>query len=575
MKGFNDSLMSEKILAGIIAGFNTPDAEVLIASTKALRDSLQFAGSIFERQDTVTFFIDKLMAISQLNNEDVQQGAFNCLAEAVRVWYERITGSLKVIYDGTLKGIQSGNTTIVVAATEVWNSLAREEISRKSQSNEEGKQLMNSKVYNALIEQAYSQLSPFILSNLVKLDSDEGDEGGLSASDASFRCLCSFAELVGDPAFENYGRLFESSLNDPTPAARIAGLFALQAALECGTKKRIIEFLYSKLDAFLGLLEDSSNKVRIQMLRVLLRVAELHFELFFENTVAINFFPKVASYIAGPPTMSLEVSRILLALGENFSIYEGKGETAFRGHISNIINTLLQNIYREDLANQPYNIDVSFKALNSYVSSGLEPAMIQELLLLLLDRFKQALHVGGARGLQFQDGLLVSIQYCLLKYPSEKFSLETGKEIFNLITAIWTSLKTVTSEGLYVIGALSYACEANFTQFMPGFWEFLTFAMNKLDEPDLLKAALSCLIDIPRNIGESFKPYMDQILPYLLTLVENPALSVEIKFSIFILLGDIALAVKAHFGVYLPRVLVVFDQAFDFIINSSCVLFPL
>lgn len=67
-----DSMMCEKILAGIIAGFNTPDAEVLQTSTKALRDSLHFAGPIFDRQETVTFFVEKLLAIAQLNNENVQ-----------------------------------------------------------------------------------------------------------------------------------------------------------------------------------------------------------------------------------------------------------------------------------------------------------------------------------------------------------------------------------------------------------------------------------------------------------------------------------------------------------------------
>lgn len=573
MKGLNDPMMCEKILAGIIAGFNTPDAEVVLTSIKALRDSLQFAGPLFEREDTVTFFVDKLMAISQLNNDEVQQGAFNCLSEGVRVWYERIGRLLTGIYEGTLKGIQSRNPAIVVAATEVWNSIAREEISRKNQSNEEGKQLMNQRAYNGLIMQAYNQLSPFILENLVKLDSDEGEEGGLSASDASFRCLCSFAELIGDQAFENYARLFASSLESTVPAGRVAGLYALQAALEGGTKKLILEYLYSKLDIFLRLLEDSSAKVKINTLRLLTRVAELHPELFFEPTVAVNYFPKFAAYIAAPPVMSLEVSRILLALGDNLSILSNMGDSPFYNHISNIINTLLQNIYREDLANSHHNIDVSFKALNSYVSSGLNPTMIQELLQLLLERFKQAVQLGGQRGTQIQDGLLVSIQYCLLKYAPEKFNIEMGKEIFNIITTVWQNLKSVTTEGLFVIGALSYACGSSFIQFMAPFWEFLTFALNKLDEPELLKAGLSCLTDIPRNIGESFKDYLDQIVPYLLTLVENPVLSVDIKFSIFILFGDIALGVKSHFGKYLSKVLTVFDQAFDFIITSSCVLF--
>lgn len=568
-------MMCEKILAGIVSGFNTPDAEVLLTSIKALRDSLQFAGLLFERQETVTFFVEKLLAVSQLKDEDIQQSAFNCLADAVRVWYERIGTLLNGIYEGTLKGIQSGNQTIVVASTEVWDCLAREEISRKSQSNEEGKQLMTKKAYNGYIIQAYGQLSPCILENLVKLESEEGDEGGLSASEASFRCLCSFAELIGDQAFESYARLFENSLTNSVPASRIAGLFALQAGIEGGTKKNVLEYLYSKLDVFLKLLEDSSAKIKINTLRLLNRAAELHPELFYEPTVAVNYFPKIASYIAAPPRISLEVTRMLQALGENIQQFPGMTDAPFFSHVSNIINTLLQNIYREDFASTPHNIDVSFKALNAYVSAGLNPTMIKELLGLLVERFKQAVQTTGVRGTQLQDGLLVSIQYCLLKYPQNSFTIEMGREIFLLITNIWQSLKTVTTEGLYVIGALSYACGKHFAQFMGTFWEFLTFALKKLDEPEVLKAALSCLTDIPRNIGEEFKSYIEQVVPYLLNLVENPALSTEIKFSIFILFGDIALAVGENFVPFLPKVLVVFDQAFDFVTTSSCVLHSL
>jgi len=111
-----------------------------------------------------------------------------------------------------------------------------------------------------------------------------------------------------------------------------------------------------------------------------------------------------------------------------------------------------------------------------------------------------------------------------------------AQEIYQLVIQIFQNDTKINSQGLHIISALAICkywqfisslvlgftkiCSAigpEFKKFLPSFSPYLILALNNINEPDILKAAIGNISDICRVCEHEFEGFLTQILPSLLT----------------------------------------------------------
>ena len=76
----------------------------------------------------------------------------------------------------------------------------------------------------------------------------------------------------------------------------------------------------------------------------------------------------------------------------------------------------------------------------------------------------------------------------------------------------------VTSDGIYVISALSSCIKKKFLRVLDDFWPYLHLALSKTNDAELFKTSVGCLADIARACDDDFVSKLDimeELLKYL------------------------------------------------------------
>lgn len=99
----------------------------------------------------------------------------------------------------------------------------------------------------------------------------------------------------------------------------------------------------------------------------------------------------------------------------------------------------------------------------------------------------------------------------------------------NVLTAVYQKtvgyfqvINDVTADGLYAIESLMPYFSQDF-RIVEDFWKYIMHSLNKWQDSTLFKAGLSCISFISTTFGPAFGPKLQDFLPNLMQLLQDPS----------------------------------------------------
>ena len=93
--------------------------------------------------------------------------------------------------------------------------------------------------------------------------------------------------------------------------------------------------------------------------------------------------------------------------------------------------------------------------------------------------------------------------------------METLSTIYQLVIKHFSSIKKVDSDGLYVIGSLSFYFRDD-PRLIDDFWKFIEHSLTQYNESHTFKAGLSCVCDFAANYGSVLGDKIHLLMTHLL-----------------------------------------------------------
>jgi importin subunit beta-1 len=213
-------------------------------------------------------------------------------------------------------------------------------------------------------------------------------------------------------------------------------------------------------------------------------------------------------------------------------------------------------------------IESTFSAVMNIIHNLQNPNIIEKYLKLFVNEAKLSETLPPQKKENLMNGILSTIQACVLGLQG-KIDSNLAQEIYQLVIQIFQNDTKINSQGLHIISALAISIGPEFKKFLPSFSPYLILALNNINEPDILKAAIGNISDICRVCEHEFEGFLTQILPSLLTSLSNHNFDKHIKLNIFSCIGDISLGSPKVLIPYFENVLSIYDSAFQAAISIS------
>eukprot|EP01016_Furgasonia_blochmanni_P047551 TRINITY_DN699_c0_g1_i9.p1 TRINITY_DN699_c0_g1~~TRINITY_DN699_c0_g1_i9.p1 ORF type:complete len:855 (-),score=333.77 TRINITY_DN699_c0_g1_i9:376-2940(-) len=554
----------DKILMGICLSMQKTQTDNHIKATavKALQNSLAFMEENFKADQVRDFVMNLLLENCVADHPDVQIISLQCLIDICKIHYDKIGNYLNGIYNVTSGTMASNTQEVAIPAIEVWNTIAQED---KDRSDDAGKHLENKQVIH-YVTQVHLQLVPILLQNLLKAD---GAEEEFSIQAASFRCLSSISEVVGDGVIDNVWAFVHNFLNSANQKEKLAAILAFTSIVDGPSADKIDPIIMTALPLLIQLLADSKDKIREAIAMMFARVAEFHPEVFLNGQSLMQVVPLLVQALTLAPRISIHFCWMFdhLAIA-SASIQDQHVYSAWTMTLDKLMDALIQNAYRDDVGEQKMVIGLSFVAVVDIIHNSKNPAFLDKYLRTFITLFKNALTFGPEKRQTYLCSISTCIQTCVQQLRN-KVEDALVREIYLMYIEYFKFIKDVDADGFQVICALCFSIEGRFVNFVEDFWQYLNHAMTKTNEPELFKTCLGLFAEIGRACGDAFQRYLPTVVPYLLNCLNTPNYDREVKLNIFLCIGDMALGCNQHLAPFLPEIMKFYEMAYDAALQLS------
>ena len=95
----------------------------------------------------------------------------------------------------------------------------------------------------------------------------------------------------------------------------------------------------------------------------------------------------------------------------------------------------------------------------------------------------------GEHKIFLQEGLLMCIE-AIVAIVDTDLTEDDAKQIYELVKGVFSNIGDVNATGLMVISYVAAGMKERFEALMDDFWKYINHAFAKVQQPDMLKAAL-------------------------------------------------------------------------------------
>lgn len=96
--------------------------------------------------------------------------------------------------------------------------------------------------------------------------------------------------------------------------------------------------------------------------------------------------------------------------------------------------------------------------------------------------------------------------------------------IYELVIKHFSSIKRVDSDGLFVVGSLSYYFRDE-PRLIEDFWKYIEYSLTQYNESHTFKAGLSCVCDFAAHYGPELNEKVPLLMNHLIDAFQKPEVS--------------------------------------------------
>ncbi|KAL1412700.1 karyopherin Kap95 [Vanrija albida] len=572
------SARSNEILTAVVQGARKeePSTEVQSAAINALYNSLEFIRDNFEREGERNYIMQVVCEATQSSSVTVQVGAFECLVRIMSLYYENMEFYMeRALFGLTIMGMKNPEERVALQAIEFWSTVCEEEIEIGIEAQEAlsyGEEpAIESKHFAKM---ALNEILPVLL-ELLSQQEEDADEDEWTKSMAAASCLELLARNVGDAIVQPVVPFVEAGIRRPEWQHREAAVMAFGSILDGPDSTTLAPLVTQALGALIGMLQnDPDIHVRDSVAWTLSKITELMLDVIDSS---MHLQSLVTALVMGLSSSSRIVNSCCSALNNLVSQLLLSGDFGDEPPTSPM-SAYYEGVFKAlmPVSEQPNNESncrsAAYQTISTFISCSAADTLpiVEQVAIAILAR-QEAL-IGMQNQLlgmddrnnwnDMQINICVVLQSFIHKSPALVAPF-ADRIMTNLLTVISSSAKHggVLEDALATVGALAGALEGGFLKYMEAFAPFLFQALAVFEDYQVVQAAVYCVSDIARSIGEGLVPYAERTMVALIDILRSPVIQRQVKPTAITAIGEVALAIGPAFVPFLETTMNILSQA--------------
>ncbi|WOO82023.1 Importin subunit beta-1 [Vanrija pseudolonga] len=572
------SARSNEILTAVVQGARKeePSTDVQSAAINALYNSLEFIRDNFEREGERNYIMQVVCEATQSSSVTVQVGAFECLVRIMSLYYENMEFYMeRALFGLTIMGMKNPEERVALQAIEFWSTVCEEEIEIGIEAQEAlsyGEEpAIESKHFAKM---ALNEILPVLL-ELLQQQEEDADEDEWTKSMAAASCLELLARNVGDAIVQPVVPFVEAGIRRPEWQHREAAVMAFGSILDGPDSTTLAPLVTQALGALIGMLQnDPDIHVRDSVAWTLSKITELMLDVIDSS---MHLQSLVTALVMGLSSSARIVNSCCSALNNLVSQLLPAGDFGDEPPTSPM-SVYYEGVFKAlmPVSEQPSNESncrsAAYQTISTFISCSAADTLpiVEQVAVAILGR-QEAL-IGMQNQLlgmddrnnwnDMQINICVVLQSFIHKSPA-LVAPYADRIMTNLLTVISSSAKHggVLEDALATVGALAGALEGGFLKYMEAFAPFLFQALTVFEDYQVVQAAVYCVSDVARSIGEGLVPYAERTMVSLIDILRSPVIQRQVKPTAITAIGEVALAIGPAFVPFLDTTMNILSQA--------------
>ncbi|ODQ66255.1 ARM repeat-containing protein [Nadsonia fulvescens var. elongata DSM 6958] len=555
------------ILTAIVQGAQSSENNPTIRLTaiNALVNSLEFIRENFEREGERNYIMQVVCEATQAPNTELQASAFGALARIMSLYYVHMKLYMeKALFGLTVAGMKSEDEKVACMAVEFWSTVCEEELGLTMYEDFDGP-----RENFHFADVAIHEILPTLLTLLTSQDED-ADDDDWSVSMAAGACLQLFAQDTGNNVIRPTLQFVEANISHADWRFREAAVMAFGSILDGPDSEALAVLISQALMPILQLMNDESLHVKDTVAWCLGRIADLVIEGINVETDLPVIMQALLAGLGDHPKVSTNCCWTIMNLTEQLG-HDGShtDSTPISPYYQQLIPALLASASRND--NENSSRTSAYEALATLVIFSAKDSLnfVQELSAEVLQRLETTLNMqqqiigmDDKANLEELQINLLGLLTNIIRRVGEDVSSASDRLMTLFLSLLQNKLpNSLIEEDIFIaIGSVAGAVGDKFTVYMDAFLPFLKAALED-PESQTCFTAIGLVADIANSLGGAILPYTEGIMTILMTNLQVESAPRDIKPFILSAFGDIASAIGASFGAFLPLVLEILQQA--------------
>jgi len=424
-----------------------------LTALKALQDALPLFSWKLAEENVRDFLLNIVVQNSNNSNKEIALRSVQALIDLCKKCYPYLSNRyMDVIVDRTLVLMKSNYSSIVVATTEFWNTIAIHEakLLRKKEFDSRGV------VYHGFILNYSKMITQALLTNLLKKEVED-IESGLSVHGATFACLTH----INSVGFANNKELsidfITSAMANSTDDSKIAGLLCFEAMI-AGCVEDISELIVRSFEAIMSFLKVNAQLCKAS-LKVIKEISYKYPDILLEDQLCVEWLELLFKLLQGDFELGVIVAEIFSALG-NACFEAGRNSGYFVGKLDSLIQMIIELTFAKEASTRIPYISACFGAVMNMIKAIKSVPKLVENLAVITKALSSTNTITGEHKLAVKEGLFLSALSTLytlkrLKVQRSQLNDQVLASLYQLCAQECNARSAVFSDALHSLIALA------------------------------------------------------------------------------------------------------------------------
>merc|ERR1712151_842655 len=119
--------------------------------------------------------------------------------------------------------------------------------------------------------------------------------------------------------------------------------------------------------------------------------------------------------------------------------------------------------------------------------------------------------------------------------------MDQAKYIFAEVKSFFIERGTVFETGISLCSSIALNIGKNSIEILEDYGNFLYVGLGAWNQEGICKSSIMSVSDLIRSLGTEFSPYIDQILPIVFNIIQNPQCDKQLRTRCLMIFSDLYL----------------------------------